>query len=302
MGPGNPDITILMSTYNGERYLGEQLASLFAQTWWDRCRLVVRDDGSTDGTVGILREYEGRGLLTAEYGGNLGFTGSFFTLIRDAPESGLYFFCDQDDVWEPDKVERAARMLSGADPAVPTLYYSDRALIGPEGALIRAHDVVSKIPPTKFNSLTLACCFGHTLCLNGAMLACLRRLRPAGGEIHDWLAQLIAVYMGRLVYDPFPTVRYRVHGASATYMGASRWRMALSLKFLRFQRRIIGLSLSDVMASFGGSLAGEDRALIGLFLRRTPLSQLRKAFYPERYRKEFLNDLYFRVLALLWVI
>ncbi|MBQ6568444.1 MAG: glycosyltransferase, partial [Treponema sp.] len=237
-------ITILLSTYNGERYLEEQLASLFAQTWWDKCRLVVRDDGSTDGTAGILRKYEARGLLSAGYGQNLGFTGSFFSLIRDAPESDLYFFCDQDDVWEPDKVERAARMMSGAAPAVPTLYYSDRALIDSGGALIRAHEVVSKIPPTRFNSLTLSCCFGHTLCANPAMLACLRRLRPTDGEIHDWLAQLIAVYTGRLVYDPSPTVRYRVHDASATYMGASRWRMALSPKFLRFQRRIIALSLS----------------------------------------------------------
>lgn len=295
-------ITILLSTYNGESYLEEQLASLFAQTCWDRCRLVVRDDGSTDGTAGILRKYEARGMLSAEYGQNLGFTGSFFTLIREAPDGGLCFFCDQDDVWEPDKVERAARMMSGADPAVPTLYYSDRALIDAGGKPIRAHDVVSKIAPTRFNSLTLACCFGHTLCANPAMLACLRRLRPSDGEIHDWLAQLIAVYMGRLVYDPVPTVRYRVHGASATYMGSSRWRMAFSPKFLRFQRRIIGLSLSDIMATFGDELLEKDKELVGLFLHKSPLGQLRKALYPERYRKEFLNDLYYRVLALLWQV
>ena len=78
--------------------------------------------------------------------------------------------------------------------------------------------------------------------------------------------------------------------------------MALSPKFLRFQRRIIGLSLADLSTAFGDALPEADRRLIGLFLRRTPLRQLKKAFYPERYRKEFLNDLYFRILALLWII
>ena len=85
-------------------------------------------------------------------------------------------------------------------------------------------------------------------------------------------------------------------------MGPSRLRMAFSPKFLRFQRRIIGLSLSDIMATFGDELPEEDKKLIGLFLHKSPPGQLRKALYPERYRKEFLNDLYYRVLALLWQV
>ena len=101
-------IAILMSTYNGERYLREQMDSLLNQTYKD-WKLYVRDDGSTDGTVSIVKEYEidypNKIVLLGDELGNLG-PGSSFMQLLSSVCSYYYMFCDQDDVWIKDKIER----------------------------------------------------------------------------------------------------------------------------------------------------------------------------------------------------
>ena len=121
----NKSVTILLSTYNGEKYIEEQLESIFAQTYWQNCNLFVRDDGSKDGTVAILKKYEKEGKLRLECGENIGFVRSFFWLINNAPESDFYSFADQDDIWNADKIERGVKKLLEADNSKPQLYFSD---------------------------------------------------------------------------------------------------------------------------------------------------------------------------------
>ena len=100
-------IDILLSTYNGEVFLGELIDSVMGQTYQD-CRLLVRDDGSTDGTLGILRTYQDnypqRIVLTNDMLGNVGVIKSFELLLANS-SSEYIMFCDQDDVWLPNKVE-----------------------------------------------------------------------------------------------------------------------------------------------------------------------------------------------------
>ncbi len=111
---------ILLSTWNGQAHLSEQLESLAAQTGMLRVMLSIRDDGSQDGTVDLIRtfcEAEKPGF-SAKYscGENIGFIGSFLELLRTAdPAADWYAFCDQDDVWQPDKLERAVAMLRQAE-------------------------------------------------------------------------------------------------------------------------------------------------------------------------------------------
>jgi len=111
-----PLVAILLSTYNGERFLSEQLDSLLAQTHRNT-RIVVRDDGSSDGTRAMLERYrQAHTNIQITYGENLGSIASFFWLIDHAPQDAAYFcFCDQDDVWEADKITRGVRALDGLD-------------------------------------------------------------------------------------------------------------------------------------------------------------------------------------------
>src|ERR1700719_2334213 len=119
-----PSVCVLLSTYNGEAFLEAQLESLRAQTGVE-VRLHARDDGSTDGTVALLRRHAGTwpslvGLQSAE---NLGPAKSFLELLRTAPDADFYAFCDQDDVWLPGKLARAAEALAG--DTGPALYCSN---------------------------------------------------------------------------------------------------------------------------------------------------------------------------------
>ena len=120
-------IEILLSTYNGEAYLRQQLDSILAQTYQD-FRLTVRDDGSTDGTWDILAEYAAHHpdritLMPAD--GNRGYPDCFWYLLEHAGEADLYAFCDQDDVWDTEKLANCAEKCRGENPENPLLYVHD---------------------------------------------------------------------------------------------------------------------------------------------------------------------------------
>ena len=96
-------ITVLMSTYNGEKYIREQIDSILQQSM--PADIMIRDDGSSDGTVDIIEEYISKGTpVELIKGENVGVIASFFELIKAAPEEDYYAFSDQDDYWYPEKV------------------------------------------------------------------------------------------------------------------------------------------------------------------------------------------------------
>ena len=138
-------VLVLLSTYNGERYLREQLTSLFSQELPEgtELRILVRDDGSSDGTIAILREYEEEGRLSFYRGErNLGPAGSFLSLMKRAEhyewgeeraEARTYYaLCDQDDVWLPDKLSRALSLLLETGREEAALYYGLPRLVDAE--------------------------------------------------------------------------------------------------------------------------------------------------------------------------
>ena len=107
------DVVVLMSTYNGEKYIKEQIDSIFAQTYQGRITILIRDDGSSDATketVQALAKSDLRDVVFIE-GENCGPQKSFLNLIQSAPEASWYFFADQDDVWDDDKIEIAVNAM-----------------------------------------------------------------------------------------------------------------------------------------------------------------------------------------------
>ena len=103
-------VNVLMSTYNGERYLKEQLDSILNQIGVE-VDLLVRDDGSTDDTIKILEDYKKNNLLDWYSGSNLKPAKSFMDLLKNSKKSDYYAFADQDDYWEPIKLQNALKRL-----------------------------------------------------------------------------------------------------------------------------------------------------------------------------------------------
>ena len=111
MQQGTERIAILLATYNGEKYLREQLQSLYDQTYTD-WTLYIGDDGSTDGTADIVREFSERygNIVFHRNCEGKGAMSNFMGLLAEA-EADYYMFCDQDDVWLPHKVETTLRKM-----------------------------------------------------------------------------------------------------------------------------------------------------------------------------------------------
>ena len=216
-------LLVLLSAYKGETYLPQQLDSLLAQTL-PGVEILVRDDGSHDGTCAILAEYANRGALRWYRGANLGAARSFWRLLADCGEADYYAFCDQDDVWDSDKLARAVAALEKAG-AGPLLYGSDVRVAGADLSPL-APRMMGKAHTDYPHALVKNAAPGCTFVWNRAAMARLRRYdaETLGIDLHDWTAFQIIACLGRVIYDEAPSLSYRQHGGNA--IGAVTHRAA----------------------------------------------------------------------------
>ena len=187
-------VVVLMSTYNGENFVLEQLYSILDQLPVDG-RIVVRDDGSSDATVERVASVADP-RITVVRGENLGFASSFLTLLKNAPgDAGMIMFADQDDVWLPRKIERAWKVLS-APRDRPALYCSAQMLADEQ---LRPLHATQRWPrdPSFQNALSENIVTGCTAALNPAAAALLRRAGvPPEVRFHDWWMYLVVSAFG----------------------------------------------------------------------------------------------------------
>ena len=101
-------VTVFMSTYNGEKYLEQQIESILHQEHV-KVKLFIRDDGSKDNTIKILRKYSKLSNIHVIYGDNIGYAKSFLKIIENNEYTSYYSFSDQDDIWLPNKLHEAIR-------------------------------------------------------------------------------------------------------------------------------------------------------------------------------------------------
>ena len=201
-----------MSTYDGERHLREQVESILAQQRVE-VRLTVRDDGSRDGTVALLRSL---GVQPVQ-GGNLGLPHAFFRLLEDSRDDvDLWALSDQDDVWLPHKLSRAAEALAGIEG--PALYCA-RVLVTDERlAPLYPHALPGR-GPSFANALVQNIATGCTIVLNRAAREVLRGRWPEHAVMHDAWLYLVVAGTGTVLYDPEVVVHYRQHAANVVGMG-----------------------------------------------------------------------------------
>jgi glycosyltransferase involved in cell wall biosynthesis len=219
-----PLVDILLATYNGAAYLAPQLDSLLAQTH-GAFRLLVSDDGSSDDTVAILRRYEsafdGRMVLLPTDVPSGGVMGNFGRLMQASAQDGraaYIAFCDQDDVWQPEKTLRllsAVQALEAAHGAsAPCLAHSDLVVVDRDlQVLSSSFAAYQRIEPADITPLTLLSVNQVTGCatlINRALLQLALPL-PQAAVMHDWWLALVAG-SGARRYLPEPLMLYRQHG------------------------------------------------------------------------------------------
>jgi len=224
-------LIVLLSTFNGESFLLDQIDSIAKQSFHD-WKILLRDDGSSDLTKQILKktsnEYPAKIEISEDSLGNIGPLSSFSTLAKNS-DTDYLLFCDQDDVWFPDKIEktletmRAAECRFGAD--TPLLVHSDLSVVDSSlQPLSPSFWKYQHINPELGMSLNRVMpqnvVTGCTVMINRA-LAKFAMPIPEEAIMHDWWLALVAALFGHIIYLDEPTVLYRQHGGNS--LGAKRW-------------------------------------------------------------------------------
>ncbi len=218
----HPRIAILMATYNGARYVAEQIESILHQTCTD-WTLYIHDDGSTDDTRIIITRYADAhdNIVVMSHEGGHGAMENFLGMLRTV-EAEYYLFCDQDDVWKPEKVEREMAEMRKAEtetPEMPIIIHSDLSVVG--SSLQPVHPSFlrySRLRPDCIHTFSHAVepfITGCTMLFNRAARDAVQY--PATHAImHDiWVALCTLSKGGRIILIDEPLVRYRQHGHNA---------------------------------------------------------------------------------------
>lgn len=219
-------VIVLLSTYNGEVYLNEQLDSIINQTY-KNISIIVRDDGSKDRTCEILEKYRQEGKLNWYSGKNLGFALSFMELLYNAPDANYYAFCDQDDIWHNDKIETAVSMIEKLKSDRPILYTSNQTYVDENGKKLGIRFIDS--PSTDFKARFMRGYFsGCTMVFNRELRSYIMKSKDKISDEfiklrwHDtWVLQVCSA-VGDIIYDPISHIDYRRHNSNSSQSEGSK--------------------------------------------------------------------------------
>ncbi|ADI29628.1 glycosyl transferase family 2 [Methylotenera versatilis 301] len=208
-------VAILMATFNGQKFLEEQIHSIESQSY-QNWKIWISDDESKDDTFKKLLALEqriGKSKISINKGPQKGFCQNFLSLICHADiKADFYAFADQDDIWQTNKLKRAVDWLKPIPKELPALYCSRTEIVSDIDKSIGQSPLFKK-PPSFANALVQNIAGGNTMVMNDAA----RSLLKNAGEFvlavsHDWWAyQLITGAGGVVFYDPVSEVRYRQH-------------------------------------------------------------------------------------------
>ena len=211
-------ICILMGTYNGEAFLAEQLLSIENQSH-KNWRLVISDDGSSDATLTIAREFQekwGSDRLEIREGPIQGFCTNFLSMACDPTiKSDYYAFSDQDDVWNNDKLSKALRYFTAENNLETPRLYCGRVQLADKNLVLLGLSPLFEMPRSFRNALVQSIAGGNTMVFNQSVKNLLEKSGLQHVVSHDWwLYQIIKGAGGVVYYDPEPSLLYRQHYGS----------------------------------------------------------------------------------------
>lgn len=258
------NVQVLMSAYNGERFIRAQIDSILLQEGVN-VRLLIRDDGSTDATLNIIKEYIADNRVTLIEGVNVGFRKSFLWLLDNSPEADYYAFSDQDDVWEPDKLSTAVSMIRNHSQDKSLLYTS---------ALKRVNEELDILSVQSFPHLKLDC---YSELVRHRFAGCtyvfndkLRHVCDGCSSIdnleygHDgFIALMCWLTGGEVLYDDTAHIMFRRYGTNTSIDGkgiGNRIRHELSVFTTR--RKYKSNVVKVIVGNYLDSVAPQYRDLV----------------------------------------
>ena len=297
-------LAVLLSTYNGEEYISQQLDSLLRQTLKPD-RIFIRDDGSRDDTLNILEEYSSEYPFIRYYNGkNKGPAKSFWELICSCEDADYYALCDQDDVWFEDKLETAVSMLEKEEKDIPLLYCSKYTLTDRDLNPIDSN-VSDLYGFSDFaHSLLYHTAPGCTFVFNHAARKQIEKydVEKEYCIIHDAIIHKVVAMFGKVILDESSHMYYRQHGNNEIGMDANAIRVFLG-RISRFLNGKIRNYRSNTARSllnvYSDEIDKEKKELLNIVANYMYDPALkRQLLNRECFRSHSINDLFFRILVL----
>lgn len=298
-------VTVLLSTYNGSKFLQQQLNSLYEQTY-PEIRILVRDDGSSDSTRSILESEQSRGVIEVLEGhNNLGPTMSFFELLRGAASTETQYvaFCDQDDVWHPHKIAHAVLALTEAAGNCPALYCSRLEIVDEH---LRHIGYTQRPRKVGFgNALVENVAVGCTIVLNRKAIDLIGENLPSKVLIHDWWCYLVVSCFGEIIFGSSADIKYRQHASNIIGVATNvfdQW----GRKLRRFWGSGEGHLWLSEQASVFSSMFSEQlplahREVLATFVaaRSSFKCRVQLTFCTGIWRQKWFDNLILRILVLI---
>lgn len=294
-----PKVAILLCTYQGQRYLADQLDSFTIQshTNWE---VWVSDDGSKDDTISIIKLYQQKwqaGRLSLNFGPKKGFQANFlFLTCNTSINADYYCYSDQDDVWEADKLARAVEWLESVPQNIPALYCARTRLVDKNNNHIGYSPLFLK-PLSFANALVQNVGGGNTMVFNNSARALLRKAGESLPVVtHDWWAYLVVTGCGgKVFYDSKPTLRYRQHDGNLVGMN-STWVARFKRLRMLWQGRFSHWNDGNIAAlrQLHGKLTPESREILERFVKARQMRFVSRLMYLKRigiYRQTLIGNL-----------
>lgn len=270
-------IEILMATYNGERFLAEQIDSLLSQTVKD-FQILIHDDASSDRTSEIIQDYASRYPLQIRCivdGVQCGSAVKNFLHLTEYATAEYVMYCDQDDVWLPDKIAISLDAMKKAEARLgkdfPILVFADCT---PVDVNLNPQKMTKSMVSQQ--SLTMNRLLVQN-CVSGCVMMCNRALYSLLGSydqailMHDWWAALIAAAMGEIVFIPKEVMLYRQHGGNSVGAVDTRsfhYRLQmLTDEETRKKKDLYFRQAALLQKRFADRLTSDAAAVLGNFLK-----------------------------------
>lgn len=296
-----PKILVLMSTYNGEKYIKEQINSILRQQNV-HIELLIRDDGSTDKTINILKQYEENNKnIHIDYGINIGACESFLTLLYHLSKNYNFdylAFSDQDDIWNAEKLDRGAKKIGKTEKE--TLYFSPLNYWDTANGKTVIHK--NTYVENFFESLLISTFPGCTFVINrSAYNYLLKYPKPKYAIMHDWfIYQMMAGEEKRIIYDDKSFINYRIHGDNFSVLSSNPidrlkrvWKLSAGKKWDR-------LGMVKEIQSYRLNLNCDNKNKLDLLCsykqhRREVISLLRNTRLNTKYKIIFTGAFLFNI-------
>ena len=261
---GNNKVVVLMSTYNGEKFIREQIDSILHQKNVT-VEIIIRDDCSTDSTIDILQEYSTKynNITLIKGKENLKPAKSFFWLMENYSDSDYFALSDQDDVWDSDKLECAINMINQENNNIPLLYYSNLRIVDQNLTFYRNSHSSPHISRNKYAAFIENLATGCTIVYNRRMAQLIKQKKPCNFSMHDAWLYLVGAVFGKNIYDYEPHICYRQHenNVIGTRLKKSSWSAYIAREFNRFTNRNLQPRYDNAvefLREFGTELSEND--------------------------------------------